>query len=119
MGIASNSQHYTWRELDTALAVHGLNRALFDNELCFWSFERGFSKPDPEVFRWLAARLQPRGVPPANALMVGDRQDNDIEPARQVGWQTWKLTSAGETDNPQAGDWESLQHYLRLHCGLE
>ena len=58
---------------------------MFDPELRFWSFENGFSKPDPHVFRILTARLEARGISPSETLMVGDRFDNDIEPARAHG----------------------------------
>lgn len=92
LGIASNSQAYTLRELNTALQGAGVNLSTFDLELRFWSFENGFSKPDPHVFRILTARLEARGISPSETLMVGDRLDNDIEPAKAHGWQAWHLT---------------------------
>lgn len=92
LGIASNSQAYTLRELTAALQGTGLNLSMFDRDVRFWSFENGFSKPDPHVFRILTARLEARGISSAETLMVGDRLDNDIEPARAFGWQTWQLT---------------------------
>ncbi len=88
LGIASNAQAYTLRELGEALAQHGLGMALFEPDLCFWSFQHGFSKPDPHVFRILSARLAERGILPHETLMVGDRLDNDIAPALAHGWQT-------------------------------
>lgn len=91
LGIASNSQAYTRRELAAALSGAGVNLSLFDRDLQFWSYGHGFSKPDPHVFRMLTARLEARGIAPAEILMVGDRLDNDIEPARAHGWQTWQL----------------------------
>ncbi len=107
LGIASNAQAYTLRELQEALTRNGLDLALFERELCFWSFEHGFSKPDPHVFQILTARLEARGVPPAETLMVGDRPDNDIEPARAHGWQTWRLGPLGD------GDWAELRKRLQ------
>jgi FMN phosphatase YigB (HAD superfamily) len=113
LGVASNAQPYTLRELDAALAVVKLDRSLFRPELCFWSFMHGFSKPDPYAFRLLRARLLALGVSPAETLMVGDRLDNDIEPARRQGWQTWHLSGkAGPV--PQTGDWNSLRRQLGL-----
>ena len=106
LGIASNSQAYTLRELETALQGAGLNLSTFDRDVRFWSFENGFSKPDPHVFRILTARLEARGFSPAETLMVGDRLDNDIEPARAFGWQTWHLVS--KTQAGQAGNWRDL-----------
>lgn len=110
LGIASNSQAYTLRELNTALEGTGVNLSLFDRDLRFWSFENGFSKPDPHVFRILTARLEARGIGPAETLMVGDRLDNDIEPARAFGWQTWQLVSAKQ--NEASGNWRDLHAWL-------
>lgn len=109
-GIASNAQAYTLRELEEALAGHGLGLDLFERDLSFWSFEHGFSKPDPHVFQILTARLAARGIGPRQTLMVGDRIDNDIAPARAYGWETWHLTS--ETRSGSDGDWEALTRIL-------
>ncbi|MFO1513606.1 MAG: HAD family hydrolase [Verrucomicrobiota bacterium] len=111
LGLASNSQAYTLRELDAALQSVGLNLSMFDREARFWSFENGFSKPDPHVFRILTARLEKRGIAPAETLMIGDRLDNDIEPARAFGWQTWQLTSRPSAGN--SGDWRDLLAWLK------
>lgn len=110
LGIASNAQAYTLRELATAFEGTELSLSQFDRELCFWSFEHGFSKPDPHVFRILTARLEARGISPAETLMVGDRLDNDIAPARAQSWQTWKL-GATLQDSP-SGDWRQLSAWL-------
>jgi FMN phosphatase YigB (HAD superfamily) len=98
LGIASNAQAYTLRELDAALAGSEFGIADFERELSVWSFENGFSKPDPRVFEMLGARLARRGIHAPEILMIGDRRDNDIEPAEALGWRTWRL--AGETDWP-------------------
>jgi FMN phosphatase YigB (HAD superfamily) len=108
LGIASNSQAYTLRELDAALSGAGLKLSMFDPDLRFWSFEHGFSKPDPHVFRMLTARLEARGISPAETLMVGDRLDNDIEPARAFGWQAWQLTPAGRWNSKDSGGFREL-----------
>ena len=110
MGIASNAQPYTLRELEGSLQKCRLSSAVFTRELCFWSFEHGFSKPDPHVFRLLSARLRARGVRPDETLMVGDRADNDIEPARAQNWQTWKLVSAPQREGE--GDWNRLREFI-------
>jgi len=109
-GIASDSQAYTLRELTVALQGNGLDLSMFDAALRFWSFDNGFSKPDPHVFRILSARLEARGIQPAEILMVGDRLDNDIEPARAHGWQTWQLVA---TKRPgRLGNWHDLSAWL-------
>lgn len=112
LGIASNSQAYTWRELEAAFAGTGMNLTHFDRELCFWSFENGFSKPDPHAFRILTARLEARGISPAETLMVGDRLDNDIEPARAQGWKTWWLGPGKPADGRRGGNWSELRDWL-------
>jgi putative hydrolase of the HAD superfamily len=98
LGIASNAQAYTLRELQEALGNHGLGMDFFRPELCFWSFEHGFSKPDPHVFQTLTARLARLGISPHETLMVGDRLDNDINPAQAHGWRTWQLGAEAERD---------------------
>ncbi len=107
LGIASNAQPYTLAELTEALRPFGLDLGLFEPDLRFWSFEHGFSKPNPHVFRILSARLRLRGLDPARTLMVGDREDNDVVPARAFGWQTWHWAPACG----RAGD--ALQEWLR------
>lgn len=111
LGIASNSQAYTLRELGEALDGVGLGMNLFARDLCLWSFEQGFSKPDPHIFQTLTARLEARGVMAPEILMVGDRLDNDVLPARRHGWQTWQITPPGGA-GPAAGDWRALQAWL-------
>jgi putative hydrolase of the HAD superfamily len=112
LGIVSNAQAYTLRELREALATRGLDLSLFERDLCFWSFEQGFSKPDPHVLQILAARLHARGITHDQTLMVGDRPDNDIEPARAFGWQTWHFTP-GEPASKGVGSWRRLRAHLQ------
>lgn len=113
LGIASNAQPYTLRELAGAFGEAGLPADLFASDLTFWSFAHGFSKPDPHAFRLLGARLKIRGVQPQECLMVGDRLDNDILPARSQGWQTWQLrASTAAAGGSPGGMWEELQRIL-------
>lgn len=109
LGIASNAQPYTLRELGEALAPVGMTLEDFAPDLRFWSFTHGFSKPDPHGFRLLGARLRLRGIRLADALMVGDRLDNDISPAAAQGWQTWHLHAA---PTGLGGNWAALQAWL-------
>ncbi|MBJ6362671.1 HAD family hydrolase [Paenibacillus sp. GCM10012307] len=46
------------------------------------SAELGMNKPDPRFFQWALKEADCR---PAEAVMIGDRIDNDIIPARQLG----------------------------------
>lgn len=104
LGIASNSQPYTLTELRRALSAAGLRMGIFDRSLCFFSFEHGFSKPDPHVFQILSARLLSRGIAPAETLMVGNDAADDLRPARMFGWRTWHLRPDGPAGR-SAGPW--------------
>jgi len=110
LGIASNAQNYTLAEIEALLVVEGFSLELFDPHLRFWSFENGFGKPNPHVFRMLGARLWARGVPPGEILMVGDRLDNDIRPAKRQGWQTWHLSA--EPTESIGGSYAQLAEWL-------
>ena len=52
------------------------------------SAELGAAKPDPAIFRWALAKA---GCPARNAVMVGDRLDNDIAPANRLGMHTVRI----------------------------
>jgi FMN phosphatase YigB (HAD superfamily) len=47
--------------------------------------EVGLEKPDPAVFQLAPSQS---GCKPSQAVMIGDRLDNDIRPARLLGWKT-------------------------------
>jgi FMN phosphatase YigB (HAD superfamily) len=113
LGVASNAQAYTLRELAEALAPHGLAMDRFERDLSFRSFEHGFSKPDPHVFQILTTRLAALGISPRETLLIGDRPDNDIEPAKAHGWQTWQLTASPTAEGRVAGNWDQLAHRWR------
>ena len=55
----------------------------------------GIHKPDPRLFSFALDRA---GVPARRAWMVGDRLENDVEPALQVGmqavWLRWPIRAA-------------------------
>lgn len=112
LGLVSNSQPYTLRELDSALGAVGLGRAIFAPDLCFYSFMHGFSKPDPHVFRLLAARLAVRGISSRETLVVGDREDNDMVPARNAGFKTWLFSN--HQAGGESGDWAALRDTLEI-----
>jgi putative hydrolase of the HAD superfamily len=50
----------------------------------------GLRKPNPRAFQEAAVAL---GVPPAACIMVGDRIDNDIVPAKALGMAAILLRS--------------------------
>lgn len=71
------------------------------------SAEEGVAKPDPEIFLRALARA---GRSPADAVMIGDRTDNDIAPAKALGMQTVLIRQGyagyhivhGEDEKPDA-----------------
>ena len=54
-------------------------------DLVVASAEEGVAKPDPAIFR---IALERAGCAPEEAVMIGDRLDNDIVPAKAVGMRT-------------------------------
>lgn len=49
------------------------------------SHDCGVVKPDEKIFRLALSRA---GVDASNAVMVGDRLDNDVEPSKTIGFTT-------------------------------
>jgi HAD superfamily hydrolase (TIGR01549 family) len=56
--------------------------------ICLSSAEVGLEKPDPAIFQ---LALSQSGCEPEQAVMIGDRLDNDIRPARLLGWKTIRI----------------------------
>lgn len=52
------------------------------------SAEEGVSKPDRKIFDIALSRA---GCKPENAVMIGDRLDNDITPAKKLGMMTVRV----------------------------
>lgn len=52
------------------------------------SAEAGVAKPDPAIF---CMALEQASCRPENAIMVGDRLDNDIRPAKALGMTTVRM----------------------------
>ena len=66
------------------------------------SAELGISKPDPAIFGWA---LEQANCVAQNALMVGDRLDNDIAPANRMGIHSVRLLRGlGAFHEPQSSD---------------
>lgn len=63
------------------------------------SAEEGLAKPDPAIFR---LALERAGCRPEQAVMIGDRLDNDIAPAKQLGMTTiWVKQGFGGLSTPR------------------
>lgn len=66
------------------------------------SAELGVSKPDQTIFQWA---LTEANCLAKNAVMVGDRLDNDIAPANRIGMHTVRvLRGRGAYHEPQSVD---------------
>lgn len=66
------------------------------------SAELGISKPDPAIFRWA---LEQAGCKAQDAVMVGDRLDNDIAPANRIGIHSVRLLRGiGAYHEPKSSD---------------
>lgn len=72
------------QELGTAerLQQHGILKYI---DLVIASAEEGVAKPDPKIFE---IALERSGCKAENAVMIGDRIDNDIVPAKKMGMKT-------------------------------
>ena len=72
-------------------------------QLVISSAEEGVAKPDLRIFK---LALQRSSCRPERAVMIGDRIDNDILPAKQMGMHTiwmkqgfgqyWRITAEAE-----------------------
>ena len=56
--------------------------------VCIASAEVGIEKPDPAIFD---LALREASCAATDAVMIGDRLDNDIRPARLLGWKTVRV----------------------------
>ena len=63
------------------------------------SWEAGSTKPDPAFFKYA---LSLAGCAPEEAVMIGDRLDNDIFPAKALGMKTvWLRRGFGALQTPK------------------
>jgi putative hydrolase of the HAD superfamily len=83
IGLVSN----TGRDLDAFVAHHGL-----DVDAAVASGSHGKTKPHPAIFEAALERLR---VAAADAVMVGDSIDDDIDGARAVGMEAVLLDREG------------------------
>ena len=75
LGLAANQPHATLEVLDR----HGIGRFFHHREV---SGTHGYRKPDPRLFLRCCEDL---GVQPEACIMIGDRIDNDVAPAKLLG----------------------------------
>ena len=61
----------------------------------------GYSKPDPRLFE---RAMEKAGVSPSESLMIGDRVDNDVAPAKALGMRTMQICLSYEERGWQPED---------------
>jgi 8-oxo-dGTP diphosphatase/putative hydrolase of the HAD superfamily len=93
---------------EARLEKHGVLKFI---DLVIASAEEGVEKPDRRIFELALSRA---GCKPENAVMIGDRVDNDIIPAKMMGmktvrvkqgmWQYWEACSADERADYEVDD---------------
>ena len=74
--------------LDGRLKSYGL---LDYFDALFGSGDVGLAKPDVEFYKYAINAV---GCSPAEAVMIGDRLDNDVYPAKKAGMKTIRLLSS-------------------------
>ena len=81
IGVIANQSAGTKQRLES----WGLLRYL---SLVIASAESGLAKPDLAIFELAMERAESI---PSQTVMIGDRVDNDIEPAKSLGWKTIRV----------------------------
>lgn len=100
LGILANQP----AQMEDVLAERGLLQYF---EILAISDKLDLHKPDPRLYQWA---VDASGLPASSTLMVGDRIDNDIIPAKSIGMKTaWlRLGYAGRDWLPET---EFQKHY--------
>jgi putative hydrolase of the HAD superfamily len=96
LGIISNFDSRIYSVMDSL----GIRR-FFDAVVL--SSETGYCKPDPEIF---AAGSSAVGVPPSQALFVGDSPEDDVEAAIRAGFAAVLIDRTGR--------YAKIQHLQRI-----
>lgn len=79
------------------------------------STEEGVSKPSPKIFR---RAFEKAGCSAESSVMVGDRLDNDIAPAKALGMKTvWIRQGLSVYSSPQ-GDFERSDYIVSNLLGM-
>jgi putative hydrolase of the HAD superfamily len=90
LGLVSNSN----REIDDFALHHGL-----EVDCALTSRAHGWTKPHESIFR---AALELLGVEPAEAAMVGDSVEEDVEGALALGMHAFLIDREGR--HPEVAD---------------
>lgn len=105
IGVVANQL----KEVVTALGETGFGRFVSVHAV---SESVGLRKPDPAFYRWAVDQA---GCRPEEALMVGDRCDNDIAPARAIGmWTVLYQMKHKDKGYTPSGEMESMYFASQL-----
>jgi len=86
-------------------------------ELVIASAEEGVAKPDVEIF---LRALNRADCSPENSVMIGDRIDNDIEPANRLGMKTIWVKQGFSAYQKPVNEFQQADHIVnRLQDVLE
>ena len=96
LGIVSNTGRTPGLILRRVLERHGL---LGHFAVISYSDEIGVRKPDAEIFQATLARA---GVPPGQAVHIGDNPDADVVGARAIGMRAAHYTAGHRAPAAQA-----------------
>lgn len=98
LGIIANQKHGAEQRLEG----YGI-RQFFD--VIISSAETGFVKPDPQIFE---LAFQQAECKPDEAVMIGDRPDNDIYPAKRIGMKTIRIKQGyAACQEPRSEEYEA------------
>ena len=94
---------------------HGILKFI---DIVIASAEEGIEKPDRKIFELALSRADCR---PENAVMIGDRVDNDIIPAKKMGMKTvrvkqgmWKYLEVSSPEEQADYEVDNLNEVLAL-----
>ena len=114
IGIIANQVPGTAARLEK----HGVLKFI---DLVIASAEEGLEKPDRRIFELALSRANCK---PENAVMIGDRVDNDIIPAKKLGMKTvrvkqgmWKYWEVSNEDEQADYEEDDLSGVLELFKG--
>ena len=110
IGIIANQS----RGSEERLKSYGLLKYI---DLVFSSEEEGVSKPDLRLFKLALSKVK---IVSNEAIMIGDRLDNDIYPAKKVGMKTiWVKQGLGAVQKPKSEEYKADYEVDKLSDILE
>ena len=103
LGIIANQS----KPVDDRLRQYGIYH-LF--KVVISSCDVGLEKPEHGIFR---LALEKAGLPNDNVWMIGDRIDNDIIPAKELGWGTIRIRNGSHRMREPSDDRQTADYTIR------